>query len=482
VGVLGKKRNARTFNIEGTSYALLALLKMKKYELTGPIVRWLREQNYYGGGYGSTQATIMVFQALAQYQIDIPQHKDLNLDVSILLPGRAHPLNYKILNQNALVARTAETKLNEDFTVKAEGTGQGTLTVLTVYNAKLREDDSQCKKFDLRVSVEEAQGGKVFSLLLVRFLGVVDATMSIIDVSMLTGFSPDVEDLKRLSQGVDRYISKFEIDKAPSDRGNLIIYLDKVSHREDECLRFKAHQFFEVGLIQPASVTVYDYYTIDDRCTKFYHPSKQSGLFNKICHGEVCRCAEGKESPVSAYILGGGSPVSFISKRALPGGRDEGTLSGNMWGMHPRINSCTPVEGRQERTQKGLQGLGSGQGAEPRGAGMGLGGGRNPRDPLSQPEACPSPPQSLDIFLHSLSYPSSPAFTEGFHPPDHLPSPAVPPSLLQWQPHPPIAGELAAGCRSRISLASQMTRRERELEMSVPPLCPSGPWGLGEAS
>uniref|UniRef100_A0A8C3HQQ1 Uncharacterized protein n=1 Tax=Chrysemys picta bellii TaxID=8478 RepID=A0A8C3HQQ1_CHRPI len=287
-----EERNARTFNIEGTSYALLALLKMKKYELTGPIVRWLREQNYYGGGYGSTQATIMVFQALAQYQIDVPQQKDLNLDVSILLPRRANPIKYSILNHNALVARTEETKWNEDFTVKAEGTGQGTLTVMTVYNAKLREDESQCKKFDLRVSVEEARGGKVFSLLLVRFLGVVDATMSIIDVSMLTGFSPDVADLKRLSQGVDRYISKFEVDKAPSDRGNLMIYLDKVSHTEEECLKFKAHQFFEVGLIQPASVTVYDYYTIDDRCTKFYHPSKQSGLFNKICHGEVCRCAE----------------------------------------------------------------------------------------------------------------------------------------------------------------------------------------------
>ncbi|CAM4693285.1 complement C3-like [Caretta caretta] len=292
--------NACTFNIEGTSYALLALLKMKKYELTGPIVKWLREQNYYGGGYGSTQATIMVFQALAQYQIDIPQHKDLNLDVSILLRHHASPIKYRILNHNALVARTAETKWNEDFTVKAEGTGQATLTVMIIYNAKLREKETQCKKFDLRVSVEEARGVKkpegamrsVYIKICIRFLSVVDATMSIIDVSMLTGFSPDVEDLKRLSQGVDRYISKFEIDKALSDRGNLMIYLDKVSHREDECLQFKAHQFFEVGLIQPASVTVYDYYNIDDRCTKFYRPSKQSGLFNKLCHGEVCRCAE----------------------------------------------------------------------------------------------------------------------------------------------------------------------------------------------
>ncbi|XP_039373737.1 complement C3-like isoform X3 [Mauremys reevesii] len=192
----------------------------------------------------------------------------------------------------------SKLKWNEDFTVKAEGTGQATVTI--IYNAKRKEDESQCKKFDLRVSVEEAQGVKkpdgamrsVYIKICIRFLGVVDATMSIIDVSMLTGFSPDMEDLKRLSQGVNRYISKFEINKAPSDRSNLIIYVDKVSHREEECLQFKAHQFFEVGLIQPASVTVYDYYSIDDRCTKFYHPSNQSGLFNMICHRGICRCAE----------------------------------------------------------------------------------------------------------------------------------------------------------------------------------------------
>uniref|UniRef100_A0A8C3I325 Complement C3 n=1 Tax=Chrysemys picta bellii TaxID=8478 RepID=A0A8C3I325_CHRPI len=360
-----EERNARTFNIEGTSYALLALLKMKKYELTGPIVRWLREQNYYGGGYGSTQATIMVFQALAQYQIDVPQHKDLNLDVSILLPRRASPINYKIVNQNALVARTAETKWNEDFTVKAEGTGQGTLTVMTIYNAKLREDESQCKKFDLRVSVEEARGVKkpegamrsVYIKICIRFLGVVDATMSIIDVSMLTGFSPDVEDLKRLSQGVDRYISKYEIDKAPSDRGNLMIYLDKVSHREDECLQFKAHQFFEVGLIQPASVTVYDYYSIDDRCTKFYHPSKQSGLFNKICHGEVCRCAE--ESCFMQQKLEG--PIT-LNKRM-----EEACEPGVDYVYKTRLVSSEEVGGSDYYTMKILEIIKAGTDENPQG-------------------------------------------------------------------------------------------------------------------
>uniref|UniRef100_A0A670KLN3 Complement C3 n=1 Tax=Podarcis muralis TaxID=64176 RepID=A0A670KLN3_PODMU len=285
---LGKNRweeyKAHTYNIEGTSYALLALLKMRKFDAVGPIVKWLTKQKFYDGTYGQTQATVMVFQALAQYEIDIPTHKEIQLAVSIKLPGRREMITFRIDYDSALLVRSAETKLNKDFIVKASGQGKAIMTIVTVYNAKLQEAAEQCKSFSLQVSVENVQ--------LSMYLGKVDATMSIIDVSMLTGFAPDTEDLKRLSEGVDRYISKFDINDAMSERGNLIIYLDKVSHTEEECLQFKAYKYFEVGLIQPGSVKVYSYYNLDEQCTKFYHPSKGSGLLDKICHGEVCRCAE----------------------------------------------------------------------------------------------------------------------------------------------------------------------------------------------
>ncbi|RMB88209.1 hypothetical protein DUI87_35432 [Hirundo rustica rustica] len=387
-GASWEEHNARTYNIEGTSYALLALAQMKKLELAGPVVRWLAQQNYYGGGYGSTQvtilvfqalaqgqvdtqlvspshgnsdvpqvtilvlqalaqyqlcvqlvspspgdpgvpsghqghpgalvrsppmspshgdsdapqatilvfqalaqgqvdtqlvspspalvtpvspqATILVFQALAQYQLDAQTQQQLELDVSVLLPRRASPVKYRIENRNALVARSTETKLNEDFTVKAEGVGKGTMTVVTVYHAKVPEKDDKCDSFDLSVDVEEVNMGKeeedvirsVKITICTRYLDAVDATMSILDVSMLTGFSPDVQDLRRLSEGVDRYISKFELDQ-DKERSNVVIYLDKVSHKAQECFAFKAHQRFQVGLIQPAAVSVYSYYKIE---------------------------------------------------------------------------------------------------------------------------------------------------------------------------------------------------------------------------
>ncbi|XP_040092170.1 complement C3 [Oryx dammah] len=49
--------NKKLYNVEATSYALLALLARKDYDTVPPVVRWLNEQRYYGGGYGSTQAS-----------------------------------------------------------------------------------------------------------------------------------------------------------------------------------------------------------------------------------------------------------------------------------------------------------------------------------------------------------------------------------------------------------------------------------------
>ncbi|XP_056426204.1 complement C3 [Hyla sarda] len=293
--------SSRFITIEATSYALLSLLRLKVYDLTGPIVRWINDQRYYGAVYGSTQATIVMFQALAQYQMDIPALNEIDLDVSLSLPERQAPIKYRINLENALLSRSAETRLNKEFIVKAQGKGQGTLTVMSVYHALVTEKEKECKNFDLTVNVKEehlvrnAPEGAFQTLSLeicARHLKENDATMSILDVSMMTGFAPDVDSLNKLMKGVDKYISKFEYNKEATDKGSLIIYLDKISHKEQECIKFNVHQIFKVGLIQPASVTVYDYYTPESRCAKFYHVDKDSSLLGTICQNDVCRCAE----------------------------------------------------------------------------------------------------------------------------------------------------------------------------------------------
>ncbi|XP_069335737.1 complement C3 [Eulemur rufifrons] len=295
-----EERGKQLYNVEATSYALLALLLLRDFDTVPPVVRWLNEQRYYGGGYGSTQATFMVFQALAQYQKDVPDHKDLNLDVSIHLPSRSSEIRHRILWESSSLLRSAETKENEGFTCKAQGKGQGTLSVVTVYHAKIKGQIT-CKKFNLRVTIRpapetekkplDAKSSMILDIC-TRYLGDNDATMSILDISMMTGYVPDMDDLKLLSTGVDRYIAKYELNRAYSEKNTLIIYLDKVSHSEDECLSFKVHQYFNVELIQPGAVKVYSYYNLEESCTQFYHPEKEDGKLSKLCHNELCRCAE----------------------------------------------------------------------------------------------------------------------------------------------------------------------------------------------
>ncbi|KAF4796006.1 hypothetical protein TURU_088106 [Turdus rufiventris] len=159
--------NARTYNIEGTSYALLALLAMKKWELAGPVVRWLAQQNYYGGGYGSTQATILVFQALAQYQVSAEAEQQLELDVSVLLPRRANPVKYRIENRNALVARSTEVPV----LALLPGIVTVTVTVIgtvTLYKVKLvsREETPSHDNYIMEVLTVIKMGmtpGEIFS-------------------------------------------------------------------------------------------------------------------------------------------------------------------------------------------------------------------------------------------------------------------------------------------------------------------------------
>lgn len=62
-GILSTERNRweepgqQLYNLEATSYALLALLQLRDFDSVPPVVRWLNEQRFYGASYGSTQAS-----------------------------------------------------------------------------------------------------------------------------------------------------------------------------------------------------------------------------------------------------------------------------------------------------------------------------------------------------------------------------------------------------------------------------------------
>uniref|UniRef100_A0A8B9KBN4 Complement component c3b, tandem duplicate 2 n=1 Tax=Astyanax mexicanus TaxID=7994 RepID=A0A8B9KBN4_ASTMX len=273
------------FTLEATGYALLALLKGgHMLEAIAPF-KWLNEQRGYRGGYGTTQSTLVVLQALSEFLVKRPPEKQLSLQVELRVPGRSE-MRWAFTPSLAHVARSSRVPLDQDFTVVASGNGQGVLEVVTAYN-QLPDvhEKSNCNGFELDVSISESTA-----------LGPRQVRMVILDISLPTGFEPEISDLELLSNSVERYINNFQVVDNLSDRGSLIIHLFKVSNREADILTFRLQQKFKVGLLQPSTVTAYQYYNKDKRCSVFYSPPEDKEQLSHICKDNTCRCTQGKNT------------------------------------------------------------------------------------------------------------------------------------------------------------------------------------------
>ncbi|RVE75945.1 hypothetical protein OJAV_G00003930 [Oryzias javanicus] len=287
------------FQLEATGYALLALVKLGRMEEAAAPFNWLNNQRRRGGGFGSTQSTMVVLQALSEYMINKPR-EDTNLDVDIKIPGR-RDLRYRFNPDTAYAARSSKLPAGHEFDVVVKGSGEGILEVVTYYNQLLEVDEkTPCNDFELSVNIEEstekrpADVIKAYQITIkVRALGPRDVRMVVLDISLPTGFTPENSDLEMLSNSVDRYISNFQTVDNLSERGSLIVHLFKVSHKEPEILIFRLQQNFKVGLLQPSSVTVYEYYNPDHRCSRTYTPKEDKEELSQICKDNVCRCAQG---------------------------------------------------------------------------------------------------------------------------------------------------------------------------------------------
>ncbi|KAF5897904.1 complement C3-like, partial [Clarias magur] len=310
------------FTLEATGYALLALIKDGNFEEAAAPFKWLNQQRRVGGGYGSTQSTMVVLQALSEYLVKKPPPADMSLRVDLSVPGRSD-MRWAFTPQLAHVARSSRVPLDQDFTVLASGNGQGVLEVVTVYNELPNEHEkSSCKGFELNVSITEnrdkptADVEKVYKLTInVRALAEHQVRMVVLDISLPTGFEPETSDLELLSNSVDRYINNFQVVDNLSDRGSLIIHLFKVSNKESDTISFRLNQKFKVGLLQPSTVTVYQYYNTDERCSRFYTPPEDKEQLSQICKDNICRCTQGD----CCFLKAGTHTVSARKKAACSG-------------------------------------------------------------------------------------------------------------------------------------------------------------------
>lgn len=309
--------------IQGTAYALMAFLSERENrDYVDGYVRWLNGKMQPTGALSSSQDTVVALQALAKYAtVSKEDHIDLTCQVTMdKLKQFKETVRIKRDNAHQLTRIQIPSEGDKIF-VDVTGSGSAHMYFLYKYNVPVEREDI-CK-FHIAVNFEEKKPDvktlltriardaskqrrkkpKLSSTYKIkvcaRYLEGNATGMAILDVGLLTGFKPIVEDLKKLV--TDATVQFYELT-----RRSVIFYVESIPTNADVCLEFGLEKEFAVGQIQSSYVKVYSYYDPDTSCTEFYAPDNSSPLLKLHCDNtEVCTCAEGgcpPEKPLARFL------------------------------------------------------------------------------------------------------------------------------------------------------------------------------------
>ncbi|XP_033719932.1 complement C4-A-like isoform X1 [Tursiops truncatus] len=333
--------------IETTAYGLLHLLLWEgKGELADQAASWLTRQGSFQGGFRSTQDTVMALDALSAYWIAAHTTEEKGLNVTLSSVGHSGLTSHVLQLTNHEVQGLEEElqfPLGSKINVKVGGNSKGTLKVLHTYNV-MDVKNTTCQDLQIEVTVvghvqytmeanedyedyeyedlparddpgahsqlvtplqlfdgrrsrrrreapkvaEEQESRVQYTVCIWRNGKVGLSGMAIADITLLSGFHALRADLEKLTSLSDRYMSHFE-----TEGPHVLLYFDSVPTSQ-ECVGFGAVQDVAVGLVQPASAVLYDYYNPEHKCSVFYGAPTKSKLLSTLCSGDVCQCAEGK--------------------------------------------------------------------------------------------------------------------------------------------------------------------------------------------
>ncbi|XP_069843797.1 alpha-2-macroglobulin-like [Dipodomys merriami] len=263
---------APSVEVEMTSYVLLALLTARP--APGPdalttatkVVRWLTKQQNAQGGFSSTQDTVVALQALSRYGAATFSRTGKAVQVSV--QGLDFSEQFQVNDQNRLVLQQAALpRVPGQYKLSVSGQGCVFIQTSLRYNILPGKEDLP---FTLEVHTDPptCDGPKAhtsFRLVLnVSYVGTRPASnMAIVDVKMLSGFSPMKATVKMLERS--NAVSRTEVSS-----NHVLIYLDKVT-RETVKLAFEVAQDVPVSNLKAAVVKVYDYYETDEFAVAEYN-------------------------------------------------------------------------------------------------------------------------------------------------------------------------------------------------------------------
>ncbi|KAJ7316367.1 hypothetical protein JRQ81_002529 [Phrynocephalus forsythii] len=256
-------------DIETTAYFLLAYLSAPEVspddisyasQIADSLVRL---QNAYGG-FGSSQDSVVALQALAKYAC--LTYREIE-DLKVLVKSSNHfQHEFRVNKKNHLLLQQVSLpEIPDQYKVEVSGNGCVYVQITLRYNKHPVNSDAfalsvttspkECnqtsrEQFDIHLQVSYTGERRI-------------SNMVLLEVTMLSGFTPVKESVKKLL--VMPLVKKVETE---TDRVN--IYLDQMDNNVQK-YSFSVQQENEVLELKAATVKVYDYYHPEDNAVEEYN-------------------------------------------------------------------------------------------------------------------------------------------------------------------------------------------------------------------
>uniref|UniRef100_A0A8C5F6K7 Uncharacterized protein n=1 Tax=Gadus morhua TaxID=8049 RepID=A0A8C5F6K7_GADMO len=248
--------------VETTAYALLTAVAHQDFPWADSASCWLVAQENYGGGFQSTQDTMVALEALAEYDVKKPAKSFSTVEAEFFVSGKS--------DKRELLLKEPTDKVIVELKVQYSIMDTEPIEPLTL----------------LPTHLFNPPGPSVIHIHLFLFSSLKSnlTGMAIADITLLSGFEANTEHLDGLKELPEVYISHYEISS-----GRVILYFNEA---KSQCITFEAKQTVPISLLQPAQASFYDYYEPMKKCTIFYSAPKRGTEVSKLCSDDVCQCAE----------------------------------------------------------------------------------------------------------------------------------------------------------------------------------------------
>ena len=248
--------------IETTAYAALAMIEMETPQ-ANEAIKWLALQQNSSGGFGHTQDTVMALKALMTAAR--AQTRDVNLTITAIaidagIPGDGDVLaQFTVDSSNFDVLQIAELLPGTHIELSATGTGESRFQLVRRFNVYLADDIIENDMtLEVTYDADHVEVDDIVNVtVIVRYLGVSDSGMMIVDVGVPTGFEAVRESLDALTEA--GAISRFEVAGR-----KVIFYIEGLASGEERTFTFQVKARFPVRAVIPDS-NAYLYYEPDVR-------------------------------------------------------------------------------------------------------------------------------------------------------------------------------------------------------------------------